>query len=159
MAMTTTGVALAYEFPSTNDQNRTNGHPHVNLVEAGIGYVDLEFVNATNSLAYFEVRIDGEELTSGTAHPVTGDFIYPGVSVDGRGSADPVVVTERFEADSTVEVRLALGGERDWDFDWVTFAALPDASFKQDCRDGWADYGFRNQGQCIRFVVTGQDSR
>jgi hypothetical protein len=29
-----------------------------------------------------------------------------------------------------------------------------------DCRDGgWADFGFRNQGQCIRFVNTGQDSR
>lgn len=28
------------------------------------------------------------------------------------------------------------------------------------CRDGgWEAYGFRNQGQCIRFVNTGQDSR
>ena len=31
---------------------------------------------------------------------------------------------------------------------------------KDDCKDGgWADYGFRNQGQCIRFVNTGTDSR
>lgn len=31
---------------------------------------------------------------------------------------------------------------------------------KDDCKkDGWMDYGFRNQGQCIRFVNTGQDSR
>ncbi|HVL99399.1 MAG TPA: carboxypeptidase-like regulatory domain-containing protein, partial [Egibacteraceae bacterium] len=30
----------------------------------------------------------------------------------------------------------------------------------EDCRDGgWREYGFRNQGQCIRFVRTGQDSR
>ena len=31
---------------------------------------------------------------------------------------------------------------------------------KVDCKDGgWEEAGFRNQGQCIRFVNTGQDSR
>ena len=31
---------------------------------------------------------------------------------------------------------------------------------KEDCKNGgFADYGFANQGQCIRFVNTGQDSR
>jgi hypothetical protein len=31
---------------------------------------------------------------------------------------------------------------------------------KDDCkRGGWRDYGFRNQGQCIRYVNTGYDSR
>jgi hypothetical protein len=29
-----------------------------------------------------------------------------------------------------------------------------------DCKNGgWEDFGFRNQGQCIRYVNTGQDSR
>jgi choice-of-anchor C domain-containing protein len=31
---------------------------------------------------------------------------------------------------------------------------------KADCKKGgWEQYGFRNQGQCIRFVNTGKDSR
>ncbi len=31
---------------------------------------------------------------------------------------------------------------------------------KLDCKDGgWEQYGFRNQGQCVRFVETGKDSR
>lgn len=30
---------------------------------------------------------------------------------------------------------------------------------KDDCRDAWAPYAFSNQGQCIRFVNTQQDSR
>lgn len=31
---------------------------------------------------------------------------------------------------------------------------------KQDCKDGgWEQFGFRNQGQCVRFVETGKDSR
>ncbi len=163
LSLATAATALAYTFPSTNDDNRTNGHPHVNLIDAGIGYVELEFVNDTNSLAFFEYRIDGETLTSGTTHPVvTDDFIYDGVCVDGRAApiCDPGPVVERFDASSTVEVRLALGGERDWDFDWVTFEALPDATSKDDCQNGgWDDFGFANQGQCIRFVETGKDSR
>ena len=31
---------------------------------------------------------------------------------------------------------------------------------KSDCmKGGWSDFGFRNQGQCIRFIETGTDSR
>lgn len=31
---------------------------------------------------------------------------------------------------------------------------------KDECKQGgWEDFGFRNQGQCIRYVNTGQDSR
>jgi hypothetical protein len=164
LVLATATAALAYDYPSTNDANRANGHPHVNLVETGIGYVDLEFVNDTNSLAFFEYRIDGEVLTTGSAHPVVlGEFIYEGICVDGRATGavcDGGPIVERIEAGSTVEVRLALGGERDWDFDWVTFVVLADATTQDDCRSGgWADYGFANQGQCIRFVETGKDSR
>ncbi|MGH8911186.1 MAG: PEP-CTERM sorting domain-containing protein [Acidimicrobiia bacterium] len=161
LSLSTMATALAYDFPSTNDANRDAGFPHVNLVETGIGFVTLEFVNDTNSLAFFEYRIDGEVLTSGDPHPIViGDFIYDGVSVDSRNIADPVVEERTFNAGSTAEVHLALGGERDWDFDWVTFEVEPDASSKDDCKDGgWADFGFKNQGQCIRFVQTGNDSR
>ncbi len=35
---------------------------------------------------------------------------------------------------------------------------LPES--KNDCKKGgWQDYDFKNQGQCIRFVNTGKDSR
>tara|TARA_Y100000588_G_scaffold373068_1_gene446423 strand:+ start:974 stop:1855 length:882 start_codon:yes stop_codon:yes gene_type:complete len=35
-----------------------------------------------------------------------------------------------------------------------------DPETKADCKKGgWQDYGFRNQGQCVRFVQTGKDSR
>lgn len=31
---------------------------------------------------------------------------------------------------------------------------------RDDCKDGgWVSYGFRNQGQCVRFVETGYDDR
>lgn len=35
-----------------------------------------------------------------------------------------------------------------------------DPTTKADCKKGeWENYGFKNQGQCIRFVNTGKDSR
>ena len=35
-----------------------------------------------------------------------------------------------------------------------------DPQTKDDCKNGgWEQYGFRNQGQCVRFVETGKDSR
>jgi hypothetical protein len=85
--------------------------------------------------------------------------IHPGVCVDGRDEpecpAGPEVVT--FSAKRTVEIRLALGGEREWDFDWTLFAVGPTPADKNDCKNGgWAAFGFRNQGECIKFVNTGR---
>jgi hypothetical protein len=149
-AIAAAGVAFAYTFPSTNDANRVAGHPHVDFVSRGPGSVTLRFVNDTDSLAYFEYRIDGQTVGT-TPHPVVvGDVIHPGVCVDGRTApvcaAGPVTMT--FSATSTVEVRLALGGERDWDFDWTPFIVGPTS--KAQCKNGgWQTYGFVNQGQCI----------
>jgi len=163
LALSSFAQASAYTFPSTNDINRANGHPHVNFVNNDVGEATLEFVNNTNSLAFYEYRIDGAVLTSGTAHPVvTGDFIYPGICVDNRSApvCDGTPQVHTFTADEFIEVRLALGGERDWDFDWTQFDVLPDAQTKEDCKNGgWQNYGFRNQGLCIQFFNTGKDSR
>ena len=42
----------------------------------------------------------------------------------------------------------------------TTTVPTSDPQSHEDCKDGgWEDYGFRNQGQCIRFVNTGEDSR
>lgn len=44
-------------------------------------------------------------------------------------------------------------------FDNITLSP-GDPSGKDECmKGGWVDFGFRNQGQCIRFVNTGKDSR
>jgi Calx-beta domain len=129
----TASPASAYDFPSTNDANRVAGLPHVDLVSTGPGNVTLRFVNPRSTATSFEYRIDGQTVGS-TPHPVViGDVIYPGVCVDGRPipipgcSAGTTVRT--LPASATVEIRLALGGERDWDFDWTPFAVGP----KNEC--------------------------
>jgi hypothetical protein len=129
----TTGAASAYDFPSTNDENRAANLPHVNLVSTGPGTVTLDFVNPRNSIAFFEYRLDGQTVGT-TPHPVvTGDVVHPGFCVDGRNTPNPGCfhdsTVQTLAADATVEVRLALGGERDWDFDWTPFAVGP----KNEC--------------------------
>ncbi|MEX2531083.1 MAG: hypothetical protein WD960_09955 [Gemmatimonadota bacterium] len=160
----------SFDAPSTNELNEAKmapGHegkdaPFVRFEEVGLLEVTLAFVNNTNSLVYFEYRVDGETVGS-TPHPnpsLGHDVIHPGVSVDGRGIAEPVTTIRTFQANETVEIRLALGGERDWDFDWTTFYVATSPENRDQCKDGvWEDLGFRNQGQCIRFVETGRDSR
>ena len=50
---------------------------------------------------------------------------------------------------------LALGGERDWDFDWTEFTVGAAPADRNDCkRGGWEIFGFRNQGECVAFVNT-----
>lgn len=42
----------------------------------------------------------------------------------------------------------------------VLFELVAPLENKGQCKKGgWQDYGFKNQGQCIRFVNTGKDSR
>ncbi|UTF55389.1 hypothetical protein [Natronosalvus rutilus] len=150
------GTATAYDFPSTNADNEANGDPFVDVASQDNCEIALEFTNPHGYLACFEVRVDGQTRTSGTEHPVVdGDYIYENYCVtDGTR-------TETFEATQQVDVRLALGAERDHDFDWVSFgidACEPES--RADCKGGgWKTYGFRNQGQCIRYVNTGKDSR
>ena len=79
MIVAPAGSAAAYDFPSSNDANRDMGLPHVNEVSKGPGTITLDFVNETDSLAYFEYRIDGVPVSFGPHPVVTGDIIHPGV--------------------------------------------------------------------------------
>ena len=187
-AMGTSTVLAQNSFPSTNELNKNQqvpgregqDAPHVIVNDTGPGTVTLDFINEAPGVAFFEYRPDGQVLDEGSPHQVVNadgehdlisqedwdaeafdpedrDVVYPGILVHS-GQTE----METFEAQSYVEVRLALGAERDWDFDWTQFevGALADPETRADCMDGgYADFGFRNQGQCIRFVNTGQDSR
>jgi hypothetical protein len=108
-------------LPKTNDQNRAAGDPHVNQLASDPGQVVLEFVNPHSYPAFFEVRLAGEKLTCGVAHPVViGDWRYAGENLVGGST------TRTYDAEF-VEVRLALGADRDHDFSsdngsgWVRF--------------------------------------
>ena len=110
----TNALNFAKETPGRVGQDA----PYVLFVSNTTGSVTLDFFNGASGLAFFEVRID-DIATGLTPHPVvTGDTIHTG----GVGVASGVLGFEQtFAATNYVDVRLALGGERDWDFDWVRF--------------------------------------
>ncbi len=128
-------------WPSTNYLNKSaqNQHrpgtqgPHVNFVSNTSDSVTLEFVMPESYLAVFEYRVDGDAVdltTNPTLHPFGEDphpnprpwmgedeTVFGAIAVSGVDS-----VEHTFEnVDSIVEIRLALGGERDWDFQWTPF--------------------------------------
>lgn len=53
---------------------------------------------------------------------------------------------------------IANGAATVYNFELV--APVNNPQTKDDCKKGgWQQYGFKNQGQCVRFVETGKDSR
>ncbi len=142
--------------PSTNDANRTLGWAHVNQTDVQIGETTLEFVSTRSFYSCFEYRTDGDTSQASGPNPnleVT-DGLYPYVCVNNSTE------TRTIEADEYVEVRMVFGAEKDERFDWTRFEVLPDASEQGDCVDGgWEQFGFANQGQCVRFVNGAGDSR
>lgn len=153
--------ALAYDFPSTNAENCANDNACVAVVDTAPGEVTLQFDNPDSYAVCFEFRTDGDtsQATGDPNFNPAVEDLYPFLCTGGRS---PQTVVETFTAEEFVEIRSAFGAERDQDFDWTRFdvGEAPQPQSKDDCkRGGWQDFGFRNQGQCIRFVNTGQDSR
>lgn len=126
------GNAFSWSPNSTNELNYTllaPGHlgqiaPYVLFNSNTTGSVILDFFNHAAGLTFFETRIDGI-ATGGTAHPVVlGDTIHTGGTSVASGTD---VLSKAFLATSYVDIRLALGAERDWDFDWVRFEVAQNA--------------------------------
>lgn len=141
---------------STNALNyaeMTPGHigqvtPYVLFDSNTPSSITLDFFNLAPGVAYFETRIDGLD-TGTTAHPVViGDMIHPGVYLTSGSTA----LGQTFTANHYVDVRLALGGESDFRFDWTRFdvASVPDAgSTLGMLAAGLAAIGFARRRKCL----------
>jgi hypothetical protein len=104
--------------PSTNDINRTNGWAHVNVLDVGLGYIQLEFVSTRGFLSCFEYRTDGDtsQKTSDTNYNTDiTDGLYPFYCQNNNSSI------HTFNANEYIEVRMVFGAEKDERFDWTRF--------------------------------------
>ena len=133
--------------PSTNDINRTKGWAHVDQVG-----LSLQFTSTRNFYSCFEYRTDGDtsqQISPDNPNTLITDGLYPYICE--KDSSD----TLNIRAKKYVEVRMVFGAESDERFDWTRFDVG-----KQACKNGgWKDFGFANQGQCVRYEETGKDSR
>ena len=117
------GTYPAGQLPwSTNLANYLSGDfHHVLLVSSDVGEVTLKFVNPEPYNVNFETRLDGVVLLAGTPHALmAGDFTYPNYTLAGLTE---IIMT--FTVNGYIEIRSALGPERDGDFDWTRFDAIP----------------------------------
>jgi len=93
----------------------------------------------TDDTVTFTITYTGAE--SGSVYTQTG-AIAPDGSVSGTSSGNCQTFT--MPAGSFV----------------VDEPEVTDPTTKAECKKGgWEDFGFKNQGQCVRFVETGKDSR
>lgn len=144
-------------FPSTNDINYSmtpDKWAHVLFVDVGVEQVTLNFVSERNFVSCFEYRLDDGPPT-GAPNPNTE--ITDGLWLFTCVNNSSTELT--FSAHEYVDVRMGFGAEGDERFDWTRFYVLS-LDNKDQCKAGeWEALGFRNQGQCVRYVETGKDSR
>ena len=106
--------------PSTNDQNRTDGWAHFNVIETRVGEVDVEFVSTRNFFSCFEYRSDSEDPTSpNNPNPGVDDGRWPFVCVNNSTQ------TLTLSALEYVDIRMVFGAESDERFDWTRVEVLP----------------------------------
>ena len=146
--------AVSAVFPSTNELNLANGWAHVLFVDVGVETVKLDFVSTRTFSSCFEYRIDDEAPT--------GNANFNGLITDGLWAYTCVnnsTTQLNISASDHVDIRSGFGAESDERFDWTRFYVLS-LENKDQCKSGeWEALGFANQGQCVRYVETGKDSR
>ena len=111
---------------STNLNNYTldqggNPRPYVLFDSATANSVTLDFFDVAPGGAYFEYRIDGIATDNGPHAIITGDTEHDGVWLP----SGTTLLNQVFSATQYVDVRLALGAEGDYRFDWVRFNVAP----------------------------------
>jgi hypothetical protein len=98
--------------------------PYVLFSSNAAGSVTLDFYNLAPGVTFFETRIDGIPTGSTLHQIVIGDTQHTGGTFLDTGAS---LLGKNFVATSYVDIRLALGGESDFFFDWVRFAVAPNA--------------------------------
>lgn len=135
-------------------------NPYGFNLEADFGYGDPTQVRPYSDLVIRQGPYKDDtfglyyEAPNGTSFGVT----------NGTGSATLALPEDVEGGLATVTYRVKAGGEQQAYILPQTIQVVTncfvDPETREDCKDGsWQLYGFRNQGQCIRFVNTGQDSR
>ena len=111
---------------------------------------ELYLINADGSGSATRLTINSASETLGSWSP---DGLRIAFHTDRAGNDEIYVMN----ADGNGPANLTSNPSSDHFPDWGLVAG---AISKEQCKNGgWEDLGFRNQGQCLRYVETGKDSR
>ncbi|MDP3996435.1 MAG: hypothetical protein Q8P86_01925, partial [bacterium] len=137
--------------PSTSGASAQGDHEGWRVWDSVNGWTDL-----ATDVAYGEWATLGIELSTSTEEYV---YYINGVEV-ARGPGGENFIRELFlnSYNYGLDEFPTLGNDS-YAAHWHN-GEVSDPASKEECKNGgWENFGFSNQGQCIRFVNTGQDSR
>jgi hypothetical protein len=150
------------QLDNTNLTNIFDDNYSAPPTEVFSGAITIPATTGPGTLDSFDFCI---EFTTPYVHPAGSNLIVEFVNSsttavthpkDACGAGSPGCTTRRILAFSTGATTATLADNSGLIMQFVT----ADPEEKVDCtEDRWLDYGFRNQGQCIRFVETEKDSR
>ena len=148
--------------PNTDQDNKTEGWAYAEVVSKNSGNVVLKFRSTRAFESCFEYRTDGdttqiiEENDSDNDNTSITNSLYPYVCVNNNTK------TVTLSGIEYVEIRMVSSVESEEQFDWTRYEVNQPSTYKDQCKnDGWmtltdADgHPFKNQGQCIKNVNTG----
>lgn len=157
-------------------QNHTNGDVKLGPSDGNAG--GGEYVQVFHTILAADIPADGllsvKFVIDGTADPTTCGGLAGEAGCLTLNVGDLAPLNDSYGAKlapNSAVPEFANGGHPGWDashseggdigYDLtVSPVVVSDPSTRDDCKDGgWEDFGFSNQGECIRYVITGQDSR
>lgn len=117
---------------------------------SGVGWTNLEDVDFTyDEWATLKIELDETDQTYNFF--INGELVHTG---DAAGDGDVTYFNDII----LNSYNYGLEGGSDYQAHW--HGGVFDPVEKDECKaGGWEAFGFKNQGQCVRFVNTGKDSR
>lgn len=128
----------------TIEEDEAMGNHNVSLYEAGVDFNNFSLRLAQNNVPNSSIFTAEEIWTFDSTAFADGEYLLRFAARDAAGNRD--LSSPYVGGDSSVHV--------------ITIVIDNDPDDMDVCKkDGWEAYGFENQGQCVRFVETGKDSR
>jgi hypothetical protein len=137
--------------PSTSGDSAQGNHEGWRVWDSTVGWTDLP----ATGFAYGEWATLGIELDTDAQlynYYINGNFV---LSASGGENFIRELFLNSYNYGLDEFPNL---GNDSYSAHWHTGVADPETI--DDCKEGgWQAYGFQNQGLCVRFVITGMDSR
>lgn len=136
--------------PSTSGDSAQGDHEGWRIWDSAIGWINIPAAFTYGDWTTLTIALD----TDNKEYSYTIDGVEVGTAAGGENFIREVFINSyNYGLDAFTNL-----SNESYAAHW--HVGLEEIDSKDQCKDGsWEAAGFKNQGQCVRFVNTGQDSR